>query len=271
MTPLPRVRHFWTCCIRKSDSMRIASLGSGSRGNATLVQHEKTTLLVDNGFSLKQFTRRLDRFEIDPASIDAVLLTHEHGDHSGGIERLCNNHGVPLWTSVGTARAALAPEFSYRRLVAGQGVTIGGIEVLPITVPHDASEPLQFIFHQLDNGKRLGILTDTGHVTRHIVEAFSCLDGLLLEFNYDPEMLETGPYPDPLKQRVGGNLGHLSNLQSIELLRQMDTGRLSCLIAAHISEKNNRPVIVEQLISELDDVPTPVLASQNEGFDWISI
>ena len=251
--------------------MRIASLGSGSRGNATLVQHENTTLLVDNGFSLKQFTQRLDRFEIEPGSIDAVLLTHEHGDHSGGIERLCRNHDIPLWTAVGTARAALAPHFQYHRLVAGHTVTIGGIEVMPITVPHDASEPLQFIFHQLDNGKRLGILTDTGHVTRHIIEAFSCLDALLLEFNYDPDMLESGPYPDMLKQRVGGNLGHLSNQQSIELLRQIDTARLNCLIAAHISEKNNAPVIVEQLIRQLDDLPAPVLANQNEGFDWISI
>lgn len=246
-------------------------MGSGSRGNATLVQHEQTTLLIDNGFSLRQFTRRLQRFDIEPVSIDAVLLTHEHGDHSGGIERLCSNFDIPLWTAVGTARATLATNFQYRRLVAGHAVTIGGIEVIPITVPHDASEPLQFIFHQLDNGKRLGILTDTGHVTRHIVDAFSCLDALLLEFNYDPEMLETGPYPDLLKQRVGGNLGHLSNHQSMDLLRQIDTARLNCLIAAHISEKNNRPVIVDQLIRELDGLPTPVLASQNEGFDWISI
>ncbi len=251
--------------------MRIASLGSGSRGNATLVQHKETTLLVDNGFSLKQFTRRLDRLKIDPDSIDAVLLTHEHGDHSGGIERLCTSHGIPLWTAVGTARAVLAPDFQYHRLVAGDAVTVGGIEVLPITVPHDASEPLQFIFHQLDNGKRLGILTDTGHVTQHIVEAFSNLDALLLEFNYDPGMLESGPYPEMLKQRVGGNHGHLSNEQSIELLRQIDTARLNCLIAGHISEKNNTPVIVDQLIRQLDDVPAPVLANQNEGFDWISI
>lgn len=251
--------------------MRIASLGSGSRGNATLVQHEQTTLLIDNGFSLKQFTQRLERFEIDPGSIDAVLLTHEHGDHSGGIERLCNNHDIPLWTAVGTARATLPPDFRYHRLVAGQAVVFGGIEVLPITVPHDASEPLQFIFHQLDNGKRLGILTDTGHVTRHIVEAFSHLNALLLEFNHDPDMLETGPYPDMVKQRVGGNLGHLSNHQSIDLLRRIDTASLGCLIAAHISEKNNRSIIVDELIRELDDVPAPVLANQNEGFDWISI
>lgn len=251
--------------------MRIASLGSGSRGNATLVQYRDTTLLVDNGFSLKQFTRRLERLEIELDAIDAVLLTHEHGDHSGGVERLCARHEIPLWTAVGTARAALSPDFEYQRLVAGHAVTIGGIEIIPVTVPHDASEPLQFIFHQLDNGKRLGILTDTGHITRHIVEAFSCLDALLLEFNYDVEMLASGPYPDMLKQRVGGNLGHLSNDQSLDLLRQIDTDSLNCLIAAHISEKNNRSSIVDQLIRQIGDVPVPVLADQEAGFDWISI
>jgi phosphoribosyl 1,2-cyclic phosphodiesterase len=251
--------------------MRIASLGSGSKGNATLVQHRDTTILVDNGFSLRRFHQRLDRFEIDPGAIDAVLLTHEHGDHSSGVERLCANYAIPLWTAVGTARAVLAPDFEYRRLVAGQAVTIGDIEVLPVTVPHDANEPLQFIFRQIDNGKRLGILTDTGHITRHIVDAFSRLDALLLEFNYDVEMLASGPYPDYLKQRVGGDHGHLSNDQSLELLRRIDTSCLSHLIAAHISEKNNTAAIVDRLVRELGDVPAPILAHQETGFDWISI
>lgn len=249
--------------------MRIASLGSGSRGNATVVQYRQTTLLIDNGFSLKQFSRRLQRLDVDPDQIDAVLLTHEHGDHSGGVERLCANHGIPLWTAVGTARAVLPPEFEYHSLLAGHRVTIGDIEVLPVTVPHDASEPLQFIFRQVDNGRSLGLLTDTGHITSHIVEAFDSLDGLLLEFNYDPDMLASGPYPEMLKQRVGGNHGHLSNHQSLELLQRIDTRNLVCLIAAHISEKNNHPDIVDELIRQLDDLPEPVLASQDSGFDWI--
>jgi phosphoribosyl 1,2-cyclic phosphodiesterase len=251
--------------------MRIASLGSGSKGNATLVQHGGTTLLVDNGFSLRKFCQRLERFEIDPGAIDAVLLTHEHGDHSGGVERLCATHSIPLWTAVGTARAALSAQFEYHRLVAGHRVTIGDIEVLPVTVPHDSNEPLQFIFHQIDNGKRLGILTDTGHITRHIVDAFSRLDALLLEFNYDLEMLERGPYPHRLKQRVSGSHGHLSNEQSMDLLRRIDTSNLNCLIAAHISEKNNTVDIVDRLIRQLDAVPAPVVADQETGFDWIAI
>ena len=255
--------------------MRIASLGSGSKGNATLVQHRDTTILVDNGFSLRRFRQRLDRFQIEPGAIDALLLTHEHGDHSSGVERLCANYEIPLWTAVGTARAALSPQTKYHRLVAGHSVTIGDIEVLPVTVPHDSNEPLQFIFHQIDNGKRLGILTDTGHITRHIVDAFSRLDALLLEFNYDADMLANGPYPAHLKQRVGGNHGHLSNDQSLELLRRIDTNCLGSLIAAHISEKNNSVAIVDRLIrelgQELGNMPVPILANQETGFDWISI
>jgi len=251
--------------------MRIASLGSGSRGNATLVQHRDTTLLVDNGFSLKQFTERLRRLSLEPGDIDAVLLTHEHRDHSGGVERLCASHRIPLWTAVGTARAVLSSNFDFRSLVAGRSVSFGDIEVLPVTVPHDANEPLQFVFHQIDNGNRLGLLTDTGHITSHIVEAFGGLHGLLLEFNYDPEMLENGPYPEMLKQRVGGNHGHLSNFQSLELLQRIDTSRLKCLVAAHISEKNNTPDIVESLLGQLENIPSPVLADQQAGFDWISL
>ncbi len=251
--------------------MRIASLGSGSRGNATLVQHQRTTLLIDNGFSLRQFTQRLQRFGIEPREIDAVLLTHEHSDHSSGVERLCRSQGIPLLTTVGTARAALAPGFEYCRLVAGEAVVVGGLEVIPVTVPHDANEPLQFVFRQIDNGKRLGILTDTGHITSHIVDAFSGLNALLLEFNYDVDMLANGPYPEPLKQRVGGSHGHLSNAQSLELLHRIDTSNLGCLIAAHISEKNNTPDIVDRLIRQVDHLPRPVLADQERGFDWIAI
>ena len=251
--------------------MRIASLGSGSRGNATLVQHRETTLLIDNGFSLRQFHERVRRLEIEPPQIDAVLLTHEHRDHSGGVEKLCASYGIPLWTTVGTARCVLDSAFDYQRLVAGRSVQIGDIEVMPITVPHDASEPLQFVFRQPDDDSRFGLLTDTGHITSHIVEAFGRLDGLLLEFNYDPEMLENGPYPEMLKRRVGGNHGHLSNLQSLELLQRIDTRGLRCLIAAHISEKNNTPAIVSQLLGQIEGIPRPVLADQQSGFDWITV
>ncbi len=250
--------------------MQLASLGSGSKGNATLVKYESSIILVDCGFSLKQFRQRLDRFELSPENIDAILVTHEHSDHSGGIVRLANNYDIPVWATRGTARRVFEKDFRYRHLCGGQSVSIGGLDVLPVTVPHDAGEPVQFIF-QDRGGKKLGILTDTGHITNHISSAYDRLDGLLLEFNYDPKMLDLGPYPYAIKQRVSGDLGHLSNNQSLSLLQNINTSQLSCLVAGHISENNNSHELVAEQLRQLDDIPAPVLADQKIGFGWITI
>jgi len=251
--------------------MQIASLGSGSKGNATLISHDKTTILVDCGFSLRQFEQRLLKLEISPNKIDAILLTHEHSDHSGGVARLSAKFSIPVWSTVGTARAVFENDFSYNPLCGGESAQIGCFDILPVTVPHDAGEPVQFVFCHVASGKKLGILTDTGHITNHIIKAYDNLDALLLEFNYDQTMLDTGPYPYQLKQRVSGDMGHLSNEQSIYLLRQINTSGLNCLIAAHISENNNTRQIVEQQLNQLDTIPSPILASQESGFDWINI
>jgi len=251
--------------------MQIASLGSGSKGNATIVSHEKTTILVDCGFSLRQFEQRLSKLEIFPAEIDAIFLTHEHSDHSSGVIRVASKFSIPVWSTLGTARAVFDDGFNYSRVYGGEPTRIGCFEILPVTVPHDAGEPVQFIFRHIESGKRLGILTDTGHITSHIIKAYNNLDALLLEFNYDQTMLDTGPYPYLLKQRVSGDLGHLSNEQSIFLLNQINTTGLSCLIAAHISANNNSPGIVERQLNQLDTIPPLILASQESGFDWISI
>jgi len=251
--------------------MQIASLGSGSKGNATIVNHDKTTILVDCGFSLRQFEQRLSRLEVSPQEIDAILLTHEHSDHGSGVAGLSSKFNIPVWSTVGTARAIFDDSFSYNEVSGGEPAQIGCFEILPVTVPHDAGEPVQFIFCHIDSGKKLGILTDTGHITNHIISAYDNLDGLLLEFNYDQAMLDKGPYPYPLKQRVSGDFGHLSNEQSIYLLRQINTTSLNCLIAAHISENNNSPGIVERQLNQLDTIPSPILASQESGFGWINI
>ncbi len=251
--------------------MQIASLGSGSKGNATLVKLDSTMVLVDCGFSLRQFKLRLERLSLSPDSIDAILVTHEHSDHSGGVARLASTYDIPIWSTRGTARCAFDDDFACHDLRGGQWVTIGHLEVLPVTVPHDAGEPVQFIFKDSKNGKKLGILTDTGHITSHISDAYNELDGLLLEFNYDEVMLEQGPYPFSLKQRVGGDLGHLSNSQSMSLLRQINKTRLNCLIAAHISENNNCRNLVAEHLGQLNGIPEPVLADQETGFGWIAI
>lgn len=251
--------------------MRIASLGSGSKGNATLVSHEQTTILVDCGFSLRQFEMRLSRLDLTPENIDAILLTHEHSDHGSGVERLAARYDIPVWATTGSACAVFDSSFAYQGVCGGRSIQIGCFEILPVTVPHDAGEPVQYVFRDISSGKRFGILTDTGHITAHIVRAYDNLDGLLLEFNYDQAMLDNGPYPYPVKQRVSGDMGHLSNDQSLDLLRQINTSSLNCLVVAHISEKNNSPTIVTQQLNQFEDIPTPVLASQGSGFGWITI
>ncbi|MCP3689693.1 MAG: MBL fold metallo-hydrolase [Gammaproteobacteria bacterium] len=251
--------------------MQIASLGSGSKGNATLVRHGSTTLLVDCGFSLKQFERRLQRLDFLPEHIDAILVTHEHSDHSGGVTRLSLAFNIPVWATRGTARSAFDHSFSFNNIRGGHSIAIGDISVLPVTVPHDAREPVQYIFEGCSDGKKLGLLTDTGHITSHIASTYDGLHGLLLEFNYDEDMLNRGPYPFSIKQRVAGDLGHLSNEQSASLLRQTNTSQLNCLIAGHISENNNSANLVAQQLSQLTDIPVPILADQKLGFGWVAV
>ncbi len=250
--------------------MMLASLGSGSKGNATLVRSEKTCILIDCGYSLLQFEKRLLNLAVSAQEINAVLVTHEHSDHGSGIAKLARKYAIPVWTTVGTA-CALALE-DYQMISGGQEYLLGeDLKVQVVTVPHDAAEPVQFVFTQLTSGRRLGVLTDSGHITPHMIQAYNGLHGLLLEFNYDENMLQNGPYPPSLKRRISGQLGHLSNSQSVDLLQQIDTSELECLIAAHISEKNNSAAIVDELLQHKSERYVPVLASQQQGFEWIQV
>jgi phosphoribosyl 1,2-cyclic phosphodiesterase len=249
--------------------MWIASLGSGSKGNATLVRSEQGCILIDCGFSLKQFEKRLQNLSVCGQEITAILVTHEHSDHASGVARVAGKYAIPLCTTVGTARALNIE--NYQLISGGQTLQLLDMEIDVVTVPHDAAEPVQFVFRQQSQDRRLGILTDSGHITGHMLQAYDNLHGLLLEFNYDPEMLRDGPYPYHLKQRVSGDHGHLSNLQSIDLLKQINTSQLTCLIAAHISQKNNSSELVASLLQDLNHHSDAVIACQNQGFEWIEI
>lgn len=250
--------------------MYLASLGSGSKGNATLVRCQDSCVLIDCGYSLLKFEQRLVKFAISARAIDAILVTHEHSDHGSGILRLARKYGIPIWTTVGTARALNINKF--HRIVGGQEFLAGkDLRIQAVTVPHDAAEPVQFVFTQISNSRRLGVLTDTGHVTPHMKQAYSGLNGLLLEFNYDENMLHSGPYPASLKRRISGQLGHLSNLQSLDMLHKIDISQLDCLVAGHISEKNNSVEIVQQLLHSAAGTYEAHLASQQQGFGWIQV
>ena len=249
--------------------LRFASLGSGSRGNATLVEAGDTCIMVDCGFSISETQRRLARLGKSPDDIHAILVTHEHSDHIGGVAAFARRFRMPVWMTAGTSVMHNATDLPSLDWFDGHTpIAIGGLEITPFPVPHDAREPCQFTFS--DGAVRLGILTDTGNITAHIRQQLTGCQALLLECNHDTAMLADGPYPHSLKQRVGGRLGHLSNHQAAELLAALDTATLSHLVAAHLSDKNNRPELARMaLAGVLDCAPDWIgIADQAEGLDW---
>lgn len=253
--------------------MRFTSLGSGSRGNATLVEGGATRLLLDCGFAAREVESRLQQVGVAADTLDGILVTHEHQDHIRGVGPLARRHGIPVWITHGTHRQQRCGQLPHLQLIHSHqcAFTVGDIEVQPYPVPHDASEPVQFIFQA--DGVQLGVLTDTGHITPHIIQVLAGCDALLLEFNHDPRMLADGPYPWALQRRVGGELGHLSNPQAAELLAQLDHDRLQHLVAAHLSEKNNHPDRVEgALLSTVPELAGRLsFTCQNEVSDWFEV
>lgn len=251
--------------------MRYCSLGSGSKGNATVIEHGATRLLVDCGFSLRSTEQRLAVAGLHASQLTAILVTHEHSDHVQGVEKLARRYNLPVFMTAGTRHALGLSAQGTETLSLDRKVEIGELQVESVAVPHDAREPCQFIF---DNGSaRFGLLTDTGMVTPWIVERYQQLDALFLEANYDPAMLADGPYPPRLKARVGGQHGHLSNQQAAELLGQLDRQRLSHLAVAHISEKNNHPDLARDALSDVlaDWSGQLLVACQNQGLPWQTI
>lgn len=248
--------------------MRFASLGSGSRGNAALVEAGGTCVMVDCGFSMREACRRLAVLGRVPADLTAILVTHEHGDHVDGVLPLARRFGIPVWMTAGTARAVgVGSDDPVRVIASGAQVELAGIEVEAVAVPHDAREPVQYIFTVAN--LKLGILTDLGSVTPHVVERYRRCRGLLLEANHDFALLADGPYPGTLKRRVGGDWGHLSNAQAAQLLQRLGGDVLRTLVVGHISQQNNSPELVQQALASVTGHLDQVLyASQDEGFGW---
>lgn len=255
--------------------MRFASLGSGSRGNALVVEAGRTRVLLDCGFPLQEVERRLARLGLEPELVDAIVITHEHEDHIGGALRLARKFGVPLWLTHGTARAAgLDPSLVEDGATVIDGhrpFSVGDIEVHPFPVPHDAREPVQFVFN--DGDRRLGVLTDTGTPTSHIQGILTGCDALVLECNHDPAMLAAGPYPEKLKRRIASRLGHLDNGAAANLLASLNTARLKHIVAAHLSRTNNTPLLAGTALARALGCETEWIgvADQDEGFGWREI
>jgi phosphoribosyl 1,2-cyclic phosphodiesterase len=258
--------------------MRFCSLGSGSSGNALLVEARNATtttrLLIDCGFSLRELDARLARAGVAIAQLDAVFLTHEHGDHVGCAVQLAQRHGVPLWTGHGTWRAIGEPELAPGRLNFardGEAIAIGDLELQPFTVPHDAQEPLQL---RCNDGRRhLGVLTDVGSITPHLLAQLRGCDALLLECNHDELMLARSDYPASLKARIGGRFGHLANHVAAQILAEVQPDGLQHLVAAHLSERNNRPDLARHALAGACGARAHeiVVADPKLGFDWLEL
>ncbi len=251
--------------------MKFASIGSGSKGNCTVISNRSTYLLVDCGFSLKQTTTRLQRLNVNPEDIDAVLVTHEHEDHWSGVQAFCIKYGIPIYLSAGTLRAVYGESMELINLVDTEvPFNVGDFQIMGITVPHDAVEPLQYVFEA--DSLRLGILTDLGHLTPHIYKYYCCVDALLLEANHDDVMLAASTYPTFLKMRISGKWGHLSNRQAIEFVNKIDQSRLQHILFGHISDRNNCRKALERLVKQNPGIHGKVhYANYKDGCDWIEI
>lgn len=258
--------------------MRFRNLGSGSGGNSTLVEASQgittTRVLVDAGFSERELTRRLAFAGCAPADVDAIFITHEHGDHVGRSVAFARRHRIPLITSRGTWRAIGCEDFDASLLTlarSGEAIALGDLALFPFAVPHDAQEPLQMVLS--DGAARLGIVTDLGCAPADVALALQGCQALLLECNHDEAMLRAGPYPPSLQRRILGTHGHLSNDAAADLLARCQHAALGAVLAAHLSEKNNAPALARAALARVLDCADHEIrvADPALGFDWLDV
>ncbi|HQZ06082.1 MAG: MBL fold metallo-hydrolase [Rhodoferax sp.] len=257
--------------------LRFRNLGSGSSGNATIVEARSGSrvnrLLVDCGLGIRQLDQRLQRAGLSADDIDAIFVTHEHSDHIGCARQVAMRHQIPVWMSHGTHAGVGSPDFDGLLQLARDGVAIelGELHLTPFTVPHDAREPLQL--RCSDGASSLGILTDLGHATEHVLAQLAACQALLLECNHDADLLAGGAYPAFLKKRVGGKMGHLSNARAGEIARALRHPGLATVVAAHLSQHNNRPELARAALARALDCAAAdiAVADQVHGSDWFTV
>ncbi len=256
--------------------MRFRVLGSGSSGNTTLVEGGGTCLLIDAGLGPREMAERLQSLGIDPASIAAVVLTHEHSDHARGAAAFSNKWGVRLLGSRGTYAAggfAAVDIAAWDVLEPGQPRAYGGITVTGVAIPHDAAGPVAFVLSA--DGVSMGHATDFGHVNRALVDAFRPCDTVVIESNYDPAMLRDGPYPWSLKERILGRYGHLSNGDVADFISRGLGEACRALVLAHLSRTNNHPELArmsaESALRRRGRTEVRLEIAEPDGMDWMAV
>jgi phosphoribosyl 1,2-cyclic phosphodiesterase len=235
--------------------MRIGVLGSGSGGNAVVVESGAQRILIDAGFSARELARRMTALAFDPRSLAAVVITHEHIDHCRGADRFARRFHLPVYATAGTlAGTALGEEAASRAetLRSGEVREVAGFQVEPFALPHDAREPVGLVVEDA-SGCRVGLVADCGSHSQLAWARLRDLDVLLLETNHDLEMLRSGPYPWPLKQRVAGRHGHLSNREAADGLPELIGDRLQWVVLYHLSKINNLPALAAAAVGEVLD------------------
>jgi phosphoribosyl 1,2-cyclic phosphodiesterase len=250
--------------------MRFTSLGSGSSGNGLVVESGSTRVMMDCGFTLAATQAKLESRGLSPSGISGICVTHEHDDHIGGVARFAKRYAIPVYVTHGTAQWLPDdfPAVLVRLIDSHTSFAIDGISVQPFPVPHDAREPVQYVFS--DGDVRLGVLTDLGTPTSHVQDRLSGCEALVIECNHDLDMLMAGPYPVSLKQRVAGRFGHLDNAAAGHLVASLDRSRLRHLIAAHLSQQNNTAALARQALCTAANCAAEWIgvAEQEDGFPW---
>ncbi len=258
--------------------MRIAVLGSGSSGNATLVRAGNTLVLVDAGFSARDLARRMERLGVAPEEIRGIIVTHDHGDHTRGMGVFARRHGTPLWLTDRTRDACAAllrggEEVHVYR--PGRPFLVGDVRVEPFITVHDAADPVGVALVDECTGHRLGLATDLGRPTAQIRHALSGCDLLILEANHDDLLLAASPYPWSVKRRIGSSHGHLSNEAAAQFAIELNHPRLAGVILAHLSEECNRADLALRVVGgALRRVGWKghlQAADQHEPTDWLDV
>ena len=227
--------------------MQVTVLGSGSSGNSTLLRKGNRVILIDAGFSCRELERRIRRAGFDPSEVSAIVVSHEHNDHIRGAEVFSRKHQIPVFFSEGTLESENVNAEKFRGVESfsvGKGFEIDEFYIKPFTIAHDALDPCAFVVS--NNGISAGVGTDLGYITRLTQNMFAGLDLLVLEANYDPEMLINGPYPWFLKQRISSRNGHLSNPEMAEFVTSFVSESTRHLLLAHLSQTNNTPTLALQ-------------------------
>lgn len=233
--------------------VRVTVLGSGSAGNATLVEADGTRILIDAGFSGKDLAARLDSVGVDASTLSAILITHDHGDHTRGMGVLARRFSVPVYMTERTATACaglLNGSEEVRNYRAEKRFILGSFEVQPFLTVHDAADPVAITIRHVATGSRMGVATDLGRPTSSVRAALQGCHLLILEANHDDAMLWQGPYPWSVKQRIASSHGHLSNRAAAELARELQHPGLGGVVLAHLSEHCNDGSLAQDVVEE---------------------